>query len=123
MMAGIKARDTKPEIVVRSWLHRAGFRFRVHRRDLPGSPDIVLPRWNAVIFVHGCFWHRHPGCAMAATPRSRAKFWNAKFAANIERDRRNVLALRRSGWRVKVVWECSLKARQLDALGCWIEKY
>jgi DNA mismatch endonuclease (patch repair protein) len=123
MMAGIKGRDTKPERVVRSQLHRAGFRFRLHRRDLPGSPDIVLPRWNAVIFVHGCFWHRHPGCSKASTPRTRARFWNAKFAGNIERDRRNLLALRRLGWRVKVVWECSIGIRQLDALIRWIEKY
>lgn len=123
MMAGIKGRDTKPEMVVRSWLHHAGFRFRLHRRDLPGSPDIVLPRWNAVIFVHGCFWHRHRGCAKAATPKSRTQFWNAKFEANIERDRRSILALRRLGWRVNVVWECSLGPRRLDALVRWIEKY
>jgi DNA mismatch endonuclease (patch repair protein) len=123
MMAGIKGRDTKPERVVRSHLHQAGFRFRLHRRDLPGSPDIVIPRWNAVIFVHGCFWHRHPGCSKASTPRTRARFWNAKFAGNIERDRRNLLALRRLGWRVKVVWECSIGIRQLDALIRWIEKY
>lgn len=122
-MAGIKRRDTKPEVAVRSWLHRAGFRFRLHRRDLPGSPDIVLPRWNAVIFVHGCYWHRHAGCPKAATPHTRQRFWNAKFAANIERDRRNLLALRRLGWRVKVVWECSLGSRQLDALVRWIKKY
>jgi len=122
MMAGIKGRDTKPERVVRSWLHQAGFRFRLHRRDLPGSPDIVLPRWNAVIFVHGCFWHRHPGCAKASTPRTRARFWHDKFAGNIERDRRNILALRRLGWRVKVVWECSTGPRQFDALVRWIEK-
>lgn len=116
MMAGIKGRDTKPERIVRSWLHRAGFRFRLHRRDLPGSPDIVLPRWNAVIFVHGCFWHRHPGCSKAAAPKSNRHFWNAKFAANLARDRRKMSALRRAGWRVMIVWECRTDPRTLDSL-------
>ncbi len=122
MMAGIKGRDTKPERTVRSWLHRAGFRFRLHRRDLPGSPDIVLPRWNAVIFVHGCFWHGHPGCSKAYKPKTRARFWDAKFASNIDRDRRNLRGLKRLGRRTKVVWECSIGSRQLDALVRWIEK-
>lgn len=98
-----------PELVVRSLLHRMGFRFRLHRRDLPGSPDIVLPRHAAVVFVHGCFWHRHPLCKGATTPKSRVKFWQTKFATNVERDARNRRDLRRLGWKVVVVWECELK--------------
>ncbi|MBX3372905.1 MAG: DNA mismatch endonuclease Vsr [Phycisphaeraceae bacterium] len=105
-MSRIRGRDTRPEKAVRSLLHRMGFRFRLHRRDLPGSPDIVLPRLRTVIFVHGCFWHRHPGCRFAYTPRTRKAFWNAKFAANRARDRRHARELRSLGWRVVTVWEC-----------------
>lgn len=115
-MSRIRGRDTSPELIVRSWLHRAGLRFRLHTRDLPGSPDIVLPRWNTVVFVHGCFWHRHPGCPMAYTPKSRRRFWEAKFAENVERDRRTRLKLRRAGWRTFVVWECSLQPFRLERL-------
>lgn len=120
MMSGIRSHDTKPELAVRSWLHRAGLRFRLHVRDLPGSPDIVLPRWGAVVFVHGCFWHRHRGCARAATPSTRRAFWTAKFRSNVERDERNRRALRRLGWRTRTIWECSLGPRRLDALVRWI---
>ncbi|MDX2208527.1 MAG: DNA mismatch endonuclease Vsr [Gemmatimonadales bacterium] len=120
MMSGIRSHDTKPELAVRSWLHRAGLRFRLHVRDLPGSPDIVLPRWGAVVFVHGCFWHRHRGCARAATPKTRRAFWAAKFRSNIERDERNRRALRRLGWRTRTIWECSLGPPRLDALVRWI---
>lgn len=120
MMSRIRGRDTKPELLVRSWLHRAGLRFRLHAGDLPGSPDIVLPRWNAVVFVHGCFWHRHRGCPLAATPKSRPAFWNAKFRSNVDRDERNRRDLRRLGWRIRTVWECALGPRQLDALVRWI---
>lgn len=105
-MSRIRGRDTRPEKAVRSLLHRMGFRFRLHRRDLPGSPDIVLPRLRTVIFVHGCFWHRHPGCRFAYTPRTRKAFWNAKFAANRARDRRHARDLGSLGWRVVTVWEC-----------------
>jgi DNA mismatch endonuclease (patch repair protein) len=116
MMAGIKGRDTTPERLVRSHLHRAGLRFHLHGRQLPGRPDIVLPRWDAVVFVHGCFWHRHANCPKAATPSSNRAFWNRKFRENVSRDVRNVAALRRLGWRVYVAWECKTTSRALDAL-------
>jgi DNA mismatch endonuclease (patch repair protein) len=116
MMAGIRGRDTTPERIVRSHLHRAGLRFRLHESRLSGRPDIVLPRWGAVVFVHGCYWHRHPGCRFATTPSTRVEFWTRKFAENVARDRRNVRALRRAGWRVFVVWECSLSPSALDRL-------
>lgn len=116
MMAGIRGRDTTPERIVRSHLHRAGLRFGLHDSRLSGRPDIVLPKWGAVVFVHGCYWHRHRGCRFATTPSTRVEFWNRKFAENVARDRRNVRALRRGGWRVFVVWECSLTPSRLDAL-------
>lgn len=118
-MANIRSRDTLPERVVRSYLHRLGFRFRIHG-SLRGRPDIVLPRWGAVVFVHGCFWHRHSGCDKATSPATNRRFWNAKFAANVERDRRAAQALRRDGWRVFTVWECSLTASRLDRLAARI---
>jgi len=107
-MSRIRSRDTRPEKQVRSLLHRLGYRFRLHRRDLPGTPDIVLPKHRTVIFVHGCFWHRHPGCRFAYTPKSRVKFWTEKFSANVDRDARTQEALERAGWTVVVVWECEL---------------
>lgn len=113
-MSRIRGRDTEPEKIVRSMLHRMGYRFRLHRRDLPGRPDIVLPRLRSVIFVHGCFWHRHPGCRYTTTPKTRAEFWQKKFDENVTRDRRNVAALQKSGWRVLCVWEC--ETRDLEAL-------
>ena len=109
MMAGIRSRDTKPEMQVRSMLHRMGYRFTLRNRKLPGSPDIVLPRYRTAIFVHGCFWHRHPGCPKATTPATRAEFWQQKFAANVERDASAVRALDELGWRVITVWECELR--------------
>lgn len=115
-MAGIRGRNTAPERLVRSHLHRAGLRFRLHVRDLPGSPDIVLPRWRAVIFVHGCFWHRHAGCRYAYVPRSNRAFWQAKFAANVKRDRQKKVELRRAGWRVFVIWECQISRGSLTRL-------
>jgi DNA mismatch endonuclease (patch repair protein) len=105
-MSRIKAENTSPEKSVRSALHRAGIRFRLHQRKLKGRPDIVLPRFNTVIFVHGCFWHRHPGCRFAYTPKTRVSFWQKKFDENVARDRRTCRDLRQSGWRVLVVWEC-----------------
>lgn len=108
-MSRIRGGDTKPEKIVRSTLHRMGYRFRLHRRDLPGTPDIVLPRHRTVIFVHGCFWHRHPRCKYAYTPKSRQAFWEEKFAANVVRDQRTQRRLRRMGWRVIVVWECEAR--------------
>ncbi len=109
MMAGIKGRDTKPEMAVRSYLHAAGLRFRLHDKRLPGRPDIVLPRYRTVVFVHGCFWHRHPGCRYATTPASRREFWSAKFLENVDRDRRDVGALSKLGWAVVTIWECQTR--------------
>jgi DNA mismatch endonuclease (patch repair protein) len=108
-MARIRGTHTAPERLLRSALHRAGFRFRLHRRDLPGRPDIVLAKYSVVIFVHGCFWHRHPGCVYATSPKTRASFWFEKLSENRERDFRQVRALLGAGWRVLVVWECALR--------------
>lgn len=105
-MSRIRSVDTKPEICVRKVLHALGLRFRLHRSDLPGKPDIVLPKHRAVVFVHGCFWHRHEGCRYAYTPKSRADFWNEKFEANVKRDRVVADQLISLGWRKLVVWEC-----------------
>ena len=109
-MSRIKGRNTGPELRLRSLLHRAGFRFRLHVKDLPGKPDIVLPKYRTAIFVHGCFWHRHEGCRNATTPSTRAEFWQEKFDGNVKRDRRNREALKTAGWAVITVWECDLKA-------------
>ena len=104
-MAAVPQRDSKPELIVRRLIHGMGYRYRLHVRDLPGSPDIVLPRLRKIIFVHGCFWHRHR-CKRATTPATRRAFWAEKFEQNKARDRRNNRALRRAGWRVLIVWEC-----------------
>jgi DNA mismatch endonuclease, patch repair protein len=117
MMAGIKAQNTKPELLVRRELHRRGFRFRLHDRKLPGSPDIILPRWRTVIFVHGCFWHRHAACRLAYEPKSNILVWQKKFAANISRDRKTYDELRKAGWRVVIIWECATRARDSAELG------
>ena len=109
MMAGIGGRNTLPELVLRRTLHARGLRYRLHVRKLPGTPDLVFPRFRAVCFVHGCFWHRHVGCPYATTPTTRPEFWQAKFDSNVERDRRNRLALLEAGWRVAIVWECALR--------------
>lgn len=109
MMKGIRSRDTQPEMHVRKYLHAHGFRYRLHARDLPGSPDLVLPKYRVAIFVHGCFWHRHEGCKYATAPVSNAERWQLKFNANIERDARKESMLRAAGWRVMVVWECELR--------------
>ncbi|WP_024880398.1 very short patch repair endonuclease [Methylosinus sp. LW3] len=108
-MSRIRGRDTEPEVKLRSLLHRAGYRFRLHGRKLPGRPDIVLPRYRTTIFVHGCFWHRHEGCSNATTPSTRPEFWKVKFERNVARDRANAERLSDLGWRVIVVWECDLK--------------
>jgi len=108
-MSRIRSKNTKPEIIVRSLLHHMGYRFRIHRRDLPGTPDIVLPKYNAVIFVHGCFWHRHPGCPYAYTPKSRVEFWEKKFSDAVRRDKQALHELKELGWKVLVVWECETK--------------
>jgi DNA mismatch endonuclease (patch repair protein) len=108
VMSKIRGRNTRPEQTLRSLLHRAGFRFRLHNSRLPGTPDIVLPRYRTVIMVHGCFWHRHPRCRFAYEPKTRVAFWRGKFAENIARDRRVKNALRKLGWRVITIWECEL---------------
>lgn len=108
-MALVKGKNTKPELLVRRLVHRLGYRYRLHRRDLPGTPDLVFAGRGKVIFVHGCFWHRHEGCALARLPKSRRGFWVPKLTANAERDARNSRALRRLGWRVLTVWECQAR--------------
>ncbi|WP_082221490.1 very short patch repair endonuclease [Herbaspirillum chlorophenolicum] len=108
MMAGIRSKNTLPEKHVRSFLHARGFRYLIHDKRLPGSPDIVLPRYKVAIFVHGCFWHQHRKCKKAATPKTNQSKWAAKFAKNRERDRRHLAALENSEWKVIVIWECGL---------------
>ena len=108
-MSRIRSGDTRPERRVRSVLHRLGFRFSLRRRDLPGRPDIVLVRHKAAIFVHGCFWHRHGNCRNSVLPKTRREFWLAKLNGNVERDGRNVTALKRLGWKVLTVWECEVE--------------
>ena len=115
IMSRIRGRDTKPEMTVRRIAHGLGFRFRVHRRDLPGSPDIVFPRHRAVIMVHGCFWHRHRGCKYASSPRTRVQYWSNKFEVNVVRDERAATELRDLGWRVMVIWECETKNHEAVA--------
>lgn len=110
MMAGIGGKDTKPEMILRRALHARGFRYRLHDRRLPGTPDLVFRRFGAVCFVHGCFWHRHEECPFATNPATRPDFWQAKFRGNVERDRRAREQLLDSGWRVAIVWECALRA-------------
>ncbi len=109
-MAAVKSRDTKPELAIRKLLFSLGYRFRLQRRDLPGRPDIVLPKYKLAIFVNGCFWHRHEGCKIATEPKSNTDFWQAKFKSNVARDQRNYAALREMGWQVLVIWECEVKA-------------
>jgi DNA mismatch endonuclease (patch repair protein) len=116
MMAGIKSKNTRPELKVRQFLHAKGFRYLLHSRKLPGSPDLTLPKFKVVIFVHGCFWHRHPGCRFATEPSSNTQQWEAKFNANTARDLRNITALRDSGWRVIIVWECEIRGNRFDRL-------
>ena len=109
LMAGIRGRDTAPELAVRRIAHSMGLRFRLYRKDLPGRPDLVFTKHRLAVFVHGCFWHRHEGCRYASTPKSRVAFWTEKFAANVDRDGRREAALRTLGWRVLVIWECETK--------------
>ncbi len=108
-MSAIKSKNTKPEIKVRKVLHSMGYRFRLHSKDLPGSPDIVLPKHKTVIFVHGCFWHRHENCKYASTPKIRQEFWNKKFKTNIERDLEIQDKIKNLDWRSVVIWECETK--------------
>jgi DNA mismatch endonuclease (patch repair protein) len=109
MMSGIRGKNTKPELVFRRALHSRGFRFRLHSAKVPGRPDLILPKHRAVVFVHGCFWHRHEGCRFATTPATRPEFWRAKFKANVARDSAVRAELHKIGWRVATVWECALR--------------
>jgi len=111
LMAQIRSKNTKPEMLVRRLIHGMGLRYRLHRKDLPGKPDIVLPKWKAVIFVNGCFWHQHPSdtCRASAIPTSRREYWVPKLARTVARDAENVAALEALGWRVLVLWECELR--------------
>jgi len=122
-MARVKGRDTAPEMIVRSLLHRLGFRFRLHRKDLPGKPDIVLPKYKTVIFVHGCFWHQHEDCKASVRPTSNIEYWSKKLDRNIARDEENKAALKAEGWHVVILWECEIKdteglRRKLPKLIC-----
>lgn len=106
LMSRIKGKDTKPEMVVRRFLHAQGFRYRLHDKTLPGKPDLVFPKYRTVVFVHGCYWHRHFGCRKTTTPKTRSQFWRTKFLGNVIRDRRDRTRLEAEGWRVLVIWEC-----------------
>jgi DNA mismatch endonuclease, patch repair protein len=109
LMSRVRGKDTLPELIVRGIAHSLGFRFRLHRKDLPGSPDIVFPKLRTAIFVHGCFWHSHPGCDRASVPQSRAEFWRSKLARNVARDQAAQTALKEMGWHVGVIWGCETK--------------
>jgi DNA mismatch endonuclease (patch repair protein) len=109
IMSRVRSKDTRPEMMVRRLVHKAGFRYRLHVSNLPGRPDLVFPKRKKVIFIHGCFWHSHAGCQHARVPKSRTSFWTAKFAANKTRDERNYYALTEAGWKVLVLWECELR--------------
>lgn len=120
MMSGIRGKNTKLELLVRSHLHRKGLRFRLHAK-LPGKPDLVFPKYRTVLFVHGCFWHRHPNCQYTTTPQSNAEFWQTKFASNLKRDAFVQEELTAMGWRVLVVWGCQTSKGDLDALAATIQ--
>lgn len=109
VMSNIRSIDTKPELLVRSLLHQAGYRFRIHRKDLPGKPDIVLPKYKAVVFVHGCFWHLHSGCRDGTVPKTRVDYWKNKLLRNKERDKEHMKTLQKLGWRVLRLWECEVE--------------
>jgi DNA mismatch endonuclease (patch repair protein) len=121
-MSRIRAKNTKPEVAIRSLLHRMGFRFRLHVRKLPGCPDIVLPRLKSVVLVHGCFWHRHDRCSFAYSPKTHKAFWKKKFDDNTRRDRQHLHDLAKLGWRVLVIWECQIGDLNViaDRLGCFL---
>jgi DNA mismatch endonuclease (patch repair protein) len=121
-MSRIKGKDTRPELALRSLLHRAGFRFRTHSSKLAGRPDIVLPKYKTVIFVHGCFWHRHEGCKYAYTPKARQEFWLEKFSGTVARDKLKESELQSAGWQVLTVWECELSTAPEQTLAGIISK-
>lgn len=111
-MSRIRGKDTTPEMAVRSLLHGLGYRFRLHYKNLPGHPDIVLPKYRTVILVHGCYWHRHKGCRFAYTPKTRTDFWRRKFEENIKRDSQTKRRLRNLGWRIITIWECEIRGME-----------
>ncbi len=124
-MASIRGKNTKPELLLRRALHMRGFRFRLHAKDIPGRPDLVLRKFSAVVFVHGCFWHRHEGCRHATVPATRTEYWTSKFERNVARDSEVLSSLAEAGWRVATVWECALrKAEHVDVstqiLASWL---
>ena len=123
VMSRIRSENTKPERIVRSWLHRAGFRFRIHVKTLPGHPDIVLPKYRTVLEVRGCFWHRHAHCAMASTPKSNVAFWKAKFARNVARDAKHEEEWLALGWNVLIVWECELAPAKREETFAFIRAF
>lgn len=112
-MAAVKSRDTTPELVVRKLLHKEGFRFRLHRKDLPGKPDIILPKYHAAILIHGCFWHQHSGCKHSIRPASNNEYWQLKLDRNVFRDRKIKSELENLGWKVLVIWECETKDKEI----------
>ncbi|MBS9718525.1 DNA mismatch endonuclease Vsr [Pseudohalocynthiibacter aestuariivivens] len=125
-MAAIKGKDTRPELILRSGLHARGFRFRLHHKKLPGKPDLVFPKYRAVLFANGCFWHGHE-CHLFKWPKSREEFWRTKIGGNVERDQRNAADLQSAGWRIGVVWECALKGKWrrdtgdvIDTVATWL---
>ncbi|HEY9160214.1 MAG TPA: very short patch repair endonuclease [Desulfomonilia bacterium] len=126
IMSAVGQKNTKPEMTLRRALHNIGFRYVINDKRLPGSPDLVFPKYKAVIFIHGCFWHQH-GCKYSTKPKTRKDFWQDKFEANKKRDRRNALEIRKLGWRVKIVWECQLRGdsnqvhKQVSAIIKWLE--
>lgn len=113
-MSHVKSKNTKPEVLVRSFLFAKGFRFRLHRKDLPGKPDIVLPKYKTVIFINGCFWHGHPNCKYATLPETNRDFWSDKISGNMERDKVTFSLLEKMGWKVLVIWQCELKPKTKD---------
>lgn len=121
MMSRIRGRDTKPELFVRTGLHRQGLRFTLHAK-LPGRPDLVFPRFRTALFVHGCFWHRHPGCRYATTPAGNAEFWKRKFSENLDRDVRVQRELEKAGWKVVTVWECEIASMDFEALAARVRQ-
>lgn len=116
MMSGIKAKNTKPEMLVRRYLHSMGFRYKLHNSSLPGKPDIVLPKYRTIVFVHGCFWHRHSGCMLAYTPKSNVEAWQKKFETNVARDKKVLAELANTDWQVLIIWECDLRKKSSEAL-------
>lgn len=121
LMSGVRTKHTGPELKVRRVAHGAGYRFALHRKDLPGKPDIVFPRFKSAVFVHGCFWHQHEGCSKSALPATRREFWAAKLSRNVVRDAENKRGLRRAGWRVLVIWEC--QTRECGALAKKLKRF